>query len=355
MNRYLLDTWYVAAWSSELSPGEVLGRTLLETPVALFRKADGTAAAVLDRCPHRFAPLSAGRVDQGRLLCGYHGLGFDGGGACVLNPHGPTLASLAIPAWPTVEAHHAIWIWFGVANKADPGLIPDLSFLTTAPATAFSAGMLTGKGHYELYVDNLMDLSHTDYLHPDTLGGGAVTKARPKVVETAEHIEVTSFAPDTPPSPLLRKLFPDLPAQTDFWQRVRWVAPGVMKLTAATGAAGGAEGDAMVNTNAHIVTPETATSSHYFFAATRNFHVDDGDLNAVIATKRAEIFATEDGPMLAKVQDRMGDAEFWSLAPKLLAIDAAPVAVRRRMKAMVEAVAERSVHCTNDLKTKVRS
>ena len=69
---------------------------------------------------------------------------------------------------------------------------------------------------------------------------------------------MTWFAPDTPPLPLLRKLFPDLPAQTDFWQRVRWFAPGVMKLTAATGAAGGAEDDGMVNTNAHIVTPKTA-------------------------------------------------------------------------------------------------
>ena len=337
MSAYLMNTWYVAAWSREVSVNEILGRILLDTPVALFRRADGSAAAVLDRCPHRFAPLSRGKLEEGRLICGYHGLGFDGAGACVLNPHGPPLRGLSIPAWPTHEAHHAIWIWFGDPEKADPHLIPDLSYLTNAPATSFSAGMLTGAGHYELFVDNLMDLSHTDYLHPTTLGGGAVTKVKPRVVEADDHIEVTWRADNTPPSPLLRMLFPDLPADTDFWQTVRWFAPGIMKLIAATGAAGGAEVDALMNSNAHIVTPETATSSHYFFAATRNFKVDDGELNALIAAKREEIFVTEDKPMLARVQERMGDEEFWSLNPRMLPIDAAPVAVRRRLKKMIDA------------------
>lgn len=337
MNPYLLNVWYVAAWSSEVSNGEVLGRTLLGRQVALFRSAHGTPAAVLDRCPHRFAPLSDGRLEGGRLICRYHGLGFDSVGACVVNPHGPPIAGLSIPAWPTHETHRAIWIWFGDAEKADPALIPDLSYLAEASATAFSAGMLTGKGHYELFVDNLMDLSHTDYLHPTTLGGGAVTKVKPKVTEATDHIEVTWRSNDTPPSPLLRTLFPELPDKTDFWQTVRWFAPGIMKLTAATGAAGGADADALVNVNAHVVTPETPTSSHYFFAATRNFSVDDGELNAMIASKREEIFVTEDKPMLARVQERMGEEEFWSLGPRMLIIDAAPVAVRRRLEKLIAA------------------
>lgn len=339
MTPYLKNTWYMAAWSSEIEEGKTLARKLLNTPIVLFRQADRSIAAVMDRCPHRFAPLSTGKLEDGKLICGYHGLGFDGSGACVSNPHGPPLRGLSIASWPTHESHHAVWIWFGDPAKADPGLIPDLSYLTEAPDTAFSAGMLTGKGHYELFVDNLMDLSHTDYLHPTTLGGGAVTKVKPAVVEAEHHIEVTWRANNTPPSPLLRKLFPDLPEDTDFWQTVRWFAPGVMKLVAATGAAGGNAENALVNENAHIATPETDTSTHYFFAATRNFEVDNGDLNTLIAKKREEIFVTEDKPMLADVQDRMGDAEFWSLKPRMLPIDAAPVAVRRRLKMLIDAEA----------------
>ena len=74
---YLRNTWYMAAWDDEGVPGKPLARTLLDQPVAIFRTDDGAPAAVLDRCPHRFAPLSAGKVEAGRLVCGYHGLAFD--------------------------------------------------------------------------------------------------------------------------------------------------------------------------------------------------------------------------------------------------------------------------------------
>ena len=225
----------------------------------------------------------------------------------------------------------------GDQQRADPALIPDLSYLSAAPDTAFSCGNIVAKGNYEIFVDNIMDLSHTDYLHPDTLGGAGITDTKPKIVEADDYIDVTWFSADTRPSPLLAGLFPDLPAETDFWQRVRWFAPGVMRLTAATVAAGGSFEEALANLNAHILTPETATSSHYFFAATRNYGEGDAELNAKIAAAREHIFGTEDKPMIEMVQERMGDADFWSLKPLLLPIDSAAVRVRRRLAKLLEA------------------
>lgn len=334
---FLMNAWYVAAWAEELRPDAIVARRILDQPIALFRRSDGRPAAILDRCPHRFAPLSAGRIKDDAIACGYHGLAFDGDGRCVANPHGPVLRNAAITAWPVHDAHRATWIWMGDRERADPALIPDLSYLGDAPDTAFSAGqLLSGAGQYELFVDNVMDLSHTDFLHPTTLGGGAITSARQKIEETPDHIDVTWYSPDTPPSPLLRELFDDLPASTDFFQKVRWYAPSVMRLIAATVEAGQPEETALANINAHILTPETSSSTHYFFAATRNYRVDDHALNERIATTRARIFATEDKPMIESVQARMGDAEFWSLKPLLLSIDAASVRVRRRLKALIE-------------------
>ena len=75
---YLRNTWYLAAWDRELPPRELLARTLLDERVVLFRDASGTARALQDRCPHRFAPLSRGRVCDGQIECGYHGLRFGG-------------------------------------------------------------------------------------------------------------------------------------------------------------------------------------------------------------------------------------------------------------------------------------
>ena len=59
---YLRNAWYVAAWSDELGDGGALGRTILKEPVALYRKTNGGVAAVQDRCSHRFAPLSMGKL-----------------------------------------------------------------------------------------------------------------------------------------------------------------------------------------------------------------------------------------------------------------------------------------------------
>jgi len=60
--NWLRNCWYQAGWSSELVSGEPLVRTILGEPILFYRTEDGAAAGLLDRCPHRFAPLSAGRL-----------------------------------------------------------------------------------------------------------------------------------------------------------------------------------------------------------------------------------------------------------------------------------------------------
>ena len=336
--QYLRNTWYVAGWAHEIAPGKIVARTILDEPLALFRRQDGTLAAILDQCPHRFAPLSAGFVRDDALVCRYHGLAFDGTGACVLNPHGPLLKSATIPSYPMHEAHRAAWIWMGDPARADPALIPDLSYLADAPDTAFSAGeLLSGPGNYQVFVDNILDLSHTDYLHPDTLGGGNITKAKQEITETDGYFDVNWHTEDTQPSPLTKKLNPHLPDVVDTFTRVRWFAPSVMKLTNATVGAGLDESGAVASINAHIFTPESARSTHYFFAATRNFRTGDTELNERIATARQHIFTTEDKPMIELVDRRMGDREFWSLRPLLFSIDKASIMARRRLQRLLKA------------------
>ena len=336
--NYLRNAWYVASWSHDIASGSIVARTVLDEPVAFFRRTDGSLAAIHDACPHRFAPLSNGILQGNQVACRYHGLAFDGSGACVLNPHGPVTRAMAVRAYPVHEAHRAAWIWMGDPGRADPALIPDLSHLSQAPDTAFSSGqILSGRGNYEVFVDNILDLSHVDYLHPDTLGGGNNTAARQQIVDGDGWFDVTWYARDKPPSPMMRTLVDTLPDRTDSFTRVRWFPPGVMKLTSGVLPAGGNEAEAVLNMNAHIMTPESARTTHYFFAATRNFRTDDAELNARIAAGRARIFATEDKPMIELVDERMGDREFWSMRPVLLSIDGASVRARRRMQALMDA------------------
>lgn len=119
---YLRNVWYVAAWASEVKPGRMLTRTLLEERVLMFRDEAGEARALFDQCPHRFAPLSMGKLcDGGRYVqCGYHGLQFDGKGACVSNPHGPVPKAAKVKSYPLVERYSVLWIWMGDPEQADP-------------------------------------------------------------------------------------------------------------------------------------------------------------------------------------------------------------------------------------------
>ena len=49
--KYLTNTWYAAALSTDLGGEGLFKRTLLDIPVIMYRKADGTPVALHDRCP----------------------------------------------------------------------------------------------------------------------------------------------------------------------------------------------------------------------------------------------------------------------------------------------------------------
>src|SRR5215475_7317552 len=80
------DFWYIAAESKELKPNRALSARILDEWIALFRDEHGKAVAFEDRCLHRCARLSKGRVATGRLQCAYHGWTYNGQGSVVFVP-----------------------------------------------------------------------------------------------------------------------------------------------------------------------------------------------------------------------------------------------------------------------------
>ena len=83
---FLRNCWYVAAWDHELIDGKLLRRVLLEDPVLLYRGDSGKVTAMNDRCPHRGALLSKGRLEGDAVRCMYHGLKYDSTGKCIQIP-----------------------------------------------------------------------------------------------------------------------------------------------------------------------------------------------------------------------------------------------------------------------------
>ncbi|HEX4504357.1 MAG TPA: Rieske 2Fe-2S domain-containing protein, partial [Alphaproteobacteria bacterium] len=154
--RYLLNTWYAAAWSEEITAGALFARTIAEQALVLFRDDMGGLVALQDRCPHRFAPLSLGLLEGTTVQCRYHGLRFDRTGSCIANPHGPIAKSHIVRSFPVIERHTLIWVWLGDKALADPGTIPDMAYHDNVSATAFNKGYLHAAAGHHLMVDNIL-------------------------------------------------------------------------------------------------------------------------------------------------------------------------------------------------------
>lgn len=330
---WLYNSWYQAAWADELPSGQSLARTLLEEPICLYRCENGDVAALLDRCPHRFVPLSAGRVDGDKVTCPYHGLSFGPNGNCVANPHGAITSSIAVRSFPVVEMHSAIWIWMGEPSEADPRHIPDLSYIDQVPETArFRMHIPTGS-NYQLLTDNIMDLSHADYIHPTSLGG-MMTDAKMSSRTDGDTIVIDWTANNCVPAPAFSSVV-SLDSRVDVWVQVTWQPPGVMVLQFSSVPTGEARNP---NVQAlHNMVPETESSTHYFMCATRSFATDDENVTAAMRANAEQAFLFEDKPILEKQKLGMGTADFWDLKPVLLPIDAAAVRVRRKLDSLISA------------------
>jgi phenylpropionate dioxygenase-like ring-hydroxylating dioxygenase large terminal subunit len=338
--NYLRNSWYVAGLAEELAAGQLLARTLLGEPLVFFRRPDGQVAALQDRCPHRFAPLSAGSLCDGgaSVQCPYHGLRFDATGTCVHNPHGPAAIAkaAAVRSWRVVERDRLLWWWAGDAEHADEGLIPDFSRVTCAPEDATIRGYLPTACDYQLLVDNILDLTHADYLHAGSLGSGALTRSKAQVVDLGERslgISWLSSGDQAPPA--FDQHLREQGQPTDQWTEVTWSAPSVMLLCVGAALQGEGRERGVDTANLHLATPETPGRTHYWYWSTRNFAIDP-QANAAIRPMVEFAFSQQDKPMLEAQQRRMGEAPFWSLKPVLLPGDAGAVRARRKLDALIE-------------------
>ena len=342
---FVRNAWYVAAWQDELrEPGRLLARTILGDPVVMFRTSEGGVCALENRCPHRFAPLSLGKVLPGdRLQCAYHGLEFATSGACVLNPHGAkTIPSRAhVASYPIVEKHQAAWIWMGDGH-ADPARIQDFRELDDVPEphTTKRDSMKVG-ANWQLLVDNLLDLSHTAYLHAGVLGNPDTAQAEIAVEPEGDDVLVSRIARGAAPTGLLSPFWPGHPPRMDAFNRIRWMAPSTLKLRAGICEMGAQPETGTGLYAIHLLTPETERSTHYFFTAVRwGVRTIDATVNrelqARIAKLRRYAFEVEDAPVI-EAQQRLIEAAPRRLDPMILAIDVGPVRYKHVLARMLQA------------------
>ena len=347
---FIENTWYVAALASEVPASTALARRLLDRALVVFRDERGEPAVLDDRCPHRFAPLSRGQLAHGVITCRYHGLRFAADGRCVGNPHGDGRipAGAHVRRYPSIERYGAIWFWPGEPARADAALLPDWPFLD--PATSITRhGYLETAASYMLSAENLLDLSHFQFLHPYTLGSGEIAASAARTQGDGDHVHVTREIHHEKLQSFVADAFGI--ARGALASRrldVHWQPPGLLTIDVAVAPEGAAADQARVARSAHWLTPRTPTSAHYFFAfgLPRTLGALGEKLVRFAISGLMLPFEREDLPMLAAQQEAMGSADFWSLNPALLPTDAGAVRARRIVERLVRAEqAQRRVPC----------
>ncbi len=275
---FIRNAWYVAAWEHEIGR-EPLRRMIMNEPIVFYRQENGKAVALEDRCCHRQAPLSMGRLIGDVIECPYHGLQFDTTGAGVKIPSQDRIPPAArVKAYPIVERYRWIWVWMGDPSIADPALIEDFHWLDDS-SWGFGGNYLHVEADYLLLVENLLDTTHLPFLHPTTLGTDAFARSEFKVTVDGKHVKVARWLMDQPPAPFHKQLggLPD--GNVDRWQIAHYSPPSFVKLDVGSAPVG--SGAAQGNRDKGIsmwalngITPETDKTAHYFFAQAYNFKVD---------------------------------------------------------------------------------
>ncbi|TAJ69813.1 MAG: aromatic ring-hydroxylating dioxygenase subunit alpha [Phenylobacterium sp.] len=306
---FVRSEWYVAGLSGEIGR-QLTARKLLGVEVLLYRREDGTPVALRNRCPHRSFPLSHGKLEGDVVVCGYHGLAFGADGACVRIPS-QALVPSAVRAqnFPVVERAPLVWIWMGDPDQADPGAIPEHPWLH-APDYTHVGGYLHVKCNYIRLHENVLDLTHFPFLHGEAVGDLAYAQAPFEVAEAGASVRITRRLEDHPVNAGYGSAIGNLGHRVNRTSE-SWFKTPAFHVAHATieDLEGGVGGRAEFHFKIlHMFTPETATSTHYFWASARDVAIKDEALSEASRTRAVNTFL-EDVEALERIE------AIWSSEP----------------------------------------
>jgi len=340
---YVRNCWYVAAWDYEIPEGKLFSIRIIDKAVLIFRKQDGDLVALADRCCHRFAPLSLGRVEDGcNIRCMYHGLKFAPDGRCIEIPGQDVIPATAkVRVFPVVEKHSWVWIWMGDAAAADESLIPNAVGFDD-PTYNLRSGSIDYDANYQLINDNLTDFSHLSYVHANSFRATpAWASIRPSVRRIDRGVRVSRWLPQELAATETLPGQQATSVEAALWQTYDYLVPGVLLMYSALYPASAMPEDRVTppegeplsaNFTSQAVTPLGDQKTRYFFSWGPR-RIDGGDELADMMFGIANMAFTEDRIMIEAQQRTINEEPGQEV---LTSADTGPVQMRAVIRRLVK-------------------
>ena len=333
--QYVRNNWYPVAWSHDIEHS-LTRRTVLKENIVLYRTTDGRVAALADLCPHRFLPLSLGRLNGNNVECGYHGTTFDCNGKCVRVPGQDIIPRDAVvKSYPVVENMGTVWLWMGDPKAADQDKVYNLPEFHDSKWSIVFGDALHIKADYLSLAENLTDPSHVSFVHPTTLGTSSGQNAPVQNEKRDNTIVVWRWIMNVDPIPLFAK-YGNFKGNVDRWQYYYYHVPSVAMIdfgNVETGVI--SEGDRSKGLRmftGHFITPVDDRTCIDHWLNLRNFSHNDREIDDQIRKDLRAAFA-EDKAVLEAIQQEVDVNS--NLKPIHLAIDAGPLRMRRILDQMI--------------------
>lgn len=162
------NLWVALCPATHLRASRPIALTVADERIVLFRGADGTASALIDRCPHRGVALSLGKIVNGELACPFHGWRFAADGRCTHVPWNPDAKrdTLAAVALPLREIGGILWLFTGREAQGEP-MAPSALL---NPKARLTAQDFVWDVHWTRVMENMLDTPHLPFVHARTIG-----------------------------------------------------------------------------------------------------------------------------------------------------------------------------------------
>lgn len=334
---FLKNSWYVAGWSKDYQK-KLRAQMLLGEKIVFYRRLDGNPVALEDACPHRKLPLSQGRLQEDRVVCGYHGLTFDCTGACVEAPtqRGNIPKRAVVRSYPVVDRYRLLWIWMGDPEKANPDDIFEIENFDNPEWGYTEGGMLPIECNYLWVVDNLLDPSHVAWVHVTSFAGSGTDDQPLDLEKTENGVIVSRWIYDQPPSPYYKDLV-KFEGNCDRKQHYEMCIPGIalnksVYTPPGTGGPNKPEGDkTYINISYNFMTPVDERNTMYIWFQHRNTDPEDKLISEKMNAGARAAFL-EDKEILEAVQIGMEDMDIPNID---LALDAGAKLFRLKLQRLI--------------------